>query len=157
MGDGILSIFGAPASYIENQYNAVYCAIEMVRALTQVNEEFNKIIGAGIKIGIGINTGEVIVGNVGSEEDRVEYTVIGDTVNTAFRMEKLSKGSENMILISQSTYDAVKERIRLPSPIKFFGKHLLSGKSNEVDIYQVDAEETNKQDKVPMADNKEQH
>src|SRR5438093_417870 len=102
MGDGILSIFGAPSSYIENQYNAVYCALEMVNTLTQINESFINSTGVGIKIGNAINTGEVIVGNVGSE-DRVEYTVIGDTVNTTFRMEKLSKRSENMILISQST------------------------------------------------------
>ena len=101
IGDGILSIFGAPDSYLDNQYNAVYCAAEMINLLDTLNETYQPILGEPVTIGIGINTGEVIVGNVGSE-DRVEYTVIGHAVNLGSRIESLTRDHPNTILLSQS-------------------------------------------------------
>lgn len=108
MGDGLLAIFGAPVSYIDNHTNAVSAALDMIDRLTGINEKYADLLGTEIKIGIGINTGEVVVGNVGTNE-YMEYTVIGDTVNVASRMEAISKKIPNSIIISQNTMQAVKD------------------------------------------------
>ena len=108
MGDGLLAIFGAPVSYIDNHTNAVSAALDMIDRLTGINEKYADLLGTEIKIGIGINTGEVVVGNVGTNE-YMEYTVIGNTVNVASRMEAISKKIPNSIIISQNTMQQVKD------------------------------------------------
>jgi class 3 adenylate cyclase/CheY-like chemotaxis protein len=108
MGDGLLAVFGAPVSYIDNHENAVKAALDMVDALDKINKKYAKILGDEISIGTGINSGEVIVGNVGTD-DFMEYTVIGNTVNAASRLEKISKDKPNSIIISKKTYELVKD------------------------------------------------
>lgn len=132
LGDGMLAIFGAPVSYLDNQDNAVYCALEMVRKLEVFNDRFAEKLGGPISIGIGIDTGEVIAGNIGSEE-RVEYTVIGDTVNTSSRIESLTKQKPNSILISESTYHNVKDIVvTVPwEPIE------VKGKAEKLQVYEL--------------------
>ncbi len=107
MGDGLLAIFGTPLPYADNHENAVYAALDMVKELEKINEQYSAILGSEIQIGVGINTGEVVVGNIGTD-DYMEYTVIGDTVNVASRLESLSKPNPNSIIISERTYDYVK-------------------------------------------------
>ena len=131
LGDGLLAVFGAPVSYLENQENAVLCALDMVDAL----DEFNARRGTDfqpLKIGIGINTGEVVVGHVGSA-DRVEYTAIGDAVNVASRIEGLTHGNDNAIFVSQSTYDVVRELVE----VKDRGHFEIRGKDEPMSIYQI--------------------
>lgn len=132
LGDGMLAIFGAPVSYLENQDNAVLAALEMVENLG----EFNRVHGAGLgtplRIGIGINTGEVVVGNMGSEE-RVEYTVIGDTVNVASRIESLTRGHPDAIFISRSTYDAVHGLVEAED----LGTVEIRGREEQVQMFRV--------------------
>ncbi len=108
MGDGLLAVFGAPVSYIDNHTNAVSAALDMIDRLEGINEKYADLLGTEIKIGIGINTGEVVVGNVGTN-DYMEYTVIGNTVNVASRMEAISKKIPNSIIISQNTQQLVKD------------------------------------------------
>ncbi|WP_440999501.1 adenylate/guanylate cyclase domain-containing protein [Fodinibius sp. SL11] len=108
IGDGLLAVFGAPVSYINNHENAISAALQMVAALEEVNKKYSEKLGKEISIGIGINSGEVIVGNVGTD-DFMEYTVIGNTVNTASRLEKISKDKSNSIIISERTYNLVKD------------------------------------------------
>jgi class 3 adenylate cyclase len=108
IGDGVLAVFGAPNSYLENQQNAVQCALDMMEALKKVNIMYRDVLGEEIKIGIGINTGEVVVGNIGTA-DYLEYTVIGDAVNVASRIETMTKRKPNSILISESTMVEVDE------------------------------------------------
>lgn len=108
MGDGLLAIFGAPVSYIDNHNNAVKAALDMIDRLHGINEKYADLLGTEIKIGIGINTGEVVVGNVGTN-DYMEYTVIGNTVNIASRMEAISKKIPNSIIISENTWQLVKD------------------------------------------------
>jgi class 3 adenylate cyclase len=112
IGDEILAIFGAPISSIQNQENAVLCAIEMRAALAASQVRYRETFGREIAFGIGINSGDVIAGNIGSE-DRVEYTVIGDSVNVAKRIESLTHTQPNAILISDSTARFVRDRIEL--------------------------------------------
>lgn len=108
MGDGLLAVFGAPVSYIDNHTNAVSAALDMLDALKGINTKYAELLGTEIQIGIGINTGEVVVGNVGSN-DYMEYTVIGNTVNVASRMEAISKKKPNSIIISENTRNLVKQ------------------------------------------------
>jgi class 3 adenylate cyclase len=112
LGDGILGVFGAPISSLDNPVNAVLCAIEMRERLAAFNEEWAEKLGGPIHIGIGINTGEVVVGNIGSEE-RVEYTVIGDTVNVASRIEGLTHGFPEGILVGATTAEVVRPLVEL--------------------------------------------
>ncbi len=106
IGDGLLAVFGAPVSYIDNHENAIRAALDMVDSLDKINQKYADKLGAEIEIGIGINSGEVIVGNVGTN-DFMEYTVIGNTVNIASRLEGLSKEKPNSIIISEHTYELI--------------------------------------------------
>lgn len=106
IGDGLLAVFGAPISHINNHENAVSAAIAMVESLKDFNARYTDQLGSEVKIGIGINSGEVIVGNVGTK-NFMEYTVIGNTVNIASRLESISKKKPNSIIISKKTRDLV--------------------------------------------------
>jgi adenylate cyclase len=132
IGDGILAIFGAPLSYIDNQHNAVLSAIDMKASLQAINEKYESIVGRMMHIGIGINTGEVVAGNVGSE-DRVEYTVIGDTVNVAARIEGLTRTNLDAILISESTHAMVRDVV----DAKQWPAVPIKGKSEPISVYEV--------------------
>ncbi len=111
MGDGMLAVFGAPVSYMDNHENAVNAALDMIDSLEEINQKYAKKLGGEISIGIGINSGEVIVGNIGTD-NFMEYTVIGNTVNNAARLETISKKKPNSIIISKKTYDLVKHAFK---------------------------------------------
>lgn len=132
LGDGILAIFGAPVSYIDNPANAVLCGLEMLEVLKEFNARYASQINRELKIGIGISTGEVVVGNIGSK-DRIEYTAIGDTVNVAFRIESLTHDKDNTLLISKSTYEPSKHLIEAED----FGLHSVKGREQKVYCYHV--------------------
>jgi adenylate cyclase len=104
MGDGIMAVFGAPIELDDHADRAYAAACEMAGpALDGFNEWMrSEGHGDGFRIGVGLNSGEVMAGNVGSEK-RLEYTVIGDTTNTASRIEGMTKGTPHMIMLSDST------------------------------------------------------
>ena len=103
IGDAILALFGAPKAMDDHAEKAVACAIAMENAMPRVNA-LNRAAGLPeIETGIGINTGEVIVGNIGSEK-RAKYGVVGHHVNYTARVESYTSGGQ--ILISERTYDA---------------------------------------------------
>ncbi|MFB2917517.1 CHASE2 domain-containing protein [Aerosakkonema funiforme] len=110
MGDGILVLFGAPTAREDDAERAIACAIAMQSAMIPVNEEMNKLGVSPLKMGIGINTGEVVVGNIGSSK-RTKYGVVGSQVNLTYRIESYT--TEGQILISQSTLDTVKAKLRI--------------------------------------------
>ena len=132
IGDGMLAVFGAPMSFIENQQNAVLCALEIRERMAAFNERYQEMLGAPLRIGIGINTGEVVVGNIGSE-DRVEYTAIGDTVNIGARIESLTKQKPDCVLISESTYRIVGDAFDV-SP---WEPVTVKGKDSPITVYEV--------------------
>src|SRR4051794_5488647 len=104
LGDGFLALFGAPLEAHDAAHQAVAAAREMLEA----NDRVNKATSWPLRIGIGIHLGEVVAGNIGSPR-RKEYTVIGDTVNFASRLEALNKDFNSQFLISEAVRDALGE------------------------------------------------
>ena len=110
LGDGLMALFGAPTTTPEDAGNALSAAVAMQRRIIGINQELNADGFPPLGVGIGLHTGEVTVGYIGSER-RSEYTAIGDTVNTAARLESNAKGGE--ILISDATAKAAHSRYKL--------------------------------------------
>jgi len=132
IGDAVMVIFGEPIYDENHPINAIRCANEM---LEKVNELQHKWLEEGkprIEIGIGINTGEAFVGNIGSEK-RMEYTVIGDMVNLASRIESYNKIYKTNFLISSSTFACVKNIVDV---IKI-SNVTIRGKAKKMDLYEV--------------------
>lgn len=107
LGDGFLAIFGAPVSSTMDADNAIAAALEMVETLTRINDFFVKELGMSVVIGISIHTGEMVVGNFGFDL-KMDYTVLGDTVNAVFKLQELTKSFPNGIIISENTRRAAR-------------------------------------------------
>ncbi len=110
LGDGLMALFGAPTTTPEDASNALNAAVAMQRRIIGINQELRKEGFKELGVGIGLHTGEVTVGYIGSER-RSEYTAIGDAVNTASRLESNARGGE--ILISEATFKAAGNRYKL--------------------------------------------
>lgn len=132
IGDAVMAIFGEPIQDINHPQNAVKCACEMLKKVDQLQDKWLFEGKPKIEIGIGINTGEAFVGNIGSEK-RLEYTVIGDMVNLASRIESYNKVYKTNMLISSSTYSHVSDIVDV---IKI-ADVTIRGKAKKMDIYEV--------------------
>ena len=132
MGDAILAIFGEPIKNEKHPIDAVRCADKMLKKVRMLQEKWLNEGRPKIEIGIGIATGEVFIGNIGSEE-RLEYTVIGDTVNTASRIENYNKVYRTNFLISEETYLKVQKYVDV---IKI-REVSIRGKAKRINIYEV--------------------
>jgi adenylate cyclase len=130
IGDGLMALFGVPYERDTAAADAVAAAIDMQRCMKEVNQELKSLGLSEISIGIGINTGMVTVGYIGSEE-RTDYTAIGDAVNLAARLEKEAQAGQ--IIISQATRDLVGDAF----PVRAFGEVRVKGKREPVCIYEV--------------------
>ena len=130
IGDAILVVFGVPLSKENDAERAVACAVEMQLAMESVNRENESHGLPAIQMGVGINTGEVIAGNIGSEK-RMKYSVIGSPVNLAARIESLTLGGQ--ILISRSTHQEVKDGVRTDGALRV----KLKGVTGPVMIYDI--------------------
>ncbi len=131
MGDSIMTLFGAPLAQGDEPMRAVRCALELRQAVAAFNEERQGEGLAPLAVGIGINTGMVVAGNIGSHQ-RMEYTVVGDSVNVASRLEGMSSPGE--ILVSEGTFRQVEGRVEatLMPPMT------LKGKSRPVGVYRIE-------------------
>lgn len=130
VGDAVMAFWGAPIRDEKHPLLATRSAIEMIRRLALVNEEFAKRKWPKLEIGVGIHTGEVILGNIGSEK-KLDYTVIGDNVNLSSRVQGLTKTYHAQLLISESTYERVKSEI----PCKIIDRVCVKGKKLPIAIY----------------------
>ena len=130
LGDAVMCVFGAPIAHPDHTARAVKTAIDMRTALTELSKR-RSIRGLDpFEVGIGVALGEVVAGTVGTEE-RMEYTVIGDSVNVAARLQGHAKAGS--ILLSRRTYEAVHDLVEARSrgPLK------VKGKEEEVEVYEV--------------------
>ncbi|MEE9558218.1 MAG: adenylate/guanylate cyclase domain-containing protein [Candidatus Brocadiales bacterium] len=132
IGDGVLAVFGAPASLDDHALYAVSAAMDIKNSLSGFNDWLKDQMGENIGIGIGINTGEVISGNVGSKE-KMEYTVVGGPVNMAFRIQDCTKEKLNSVLISSFTHNEIRDRVKATS----WGKKSLKGRAEEMELFEV--------------------
>ncbi len=132
VGDEIFAAFGAPVATVDSEKDAVFCALEMMRRLEILNQKYKTRIGKEILVGIGINSGEVIAGNLGSEH-RIDYALTGDTVNTGKRIETITRDYPNSILISETVHQKIKEFVAT----KEFEPLAVKGKKEKIRVYQV--------------------
>ena len=127
LGDGALAVFGAPNDVVHHADSAVSAAVLIHRLV-------GRRFGGGLRIGIGINTGKVIAGTIGGGS-KLEFTLIGDAVNVAARVEQLTKTTGDRILLTQQTVDALVSR---PSGLIDRGAHALKGKSTPIEVFGLD-------------------
>ena len=132
IGDAIMVIFGEPIQDINHPKNAVKCAYEMLKKVNYLREKWLEQGRPRFEIGVGINTGEVFIGNIGTE-NRMEYTAIGDSVNLASRIEGYNKVYKTNLLVSSTTYNYIAD---CADVIKI-KEVQIRGKSKKMDIYEV--------------------
>jgi adenylate cyclase len=131
VGDEAMIVFGTPAPNLQHAEAAVRAALDIQAEMARINREM-KTEHVSFEVGIGINSGEIVAGNLGSPK-RMEYTVIGDNVNVASRLTALAKGGE--ILISKQTFESIEDNSRLTVIDR--GKVSVKGKKLEITIYNV--------------------
>ncbi|MCX5816098.1 MAG: GAF domain-containing protein [Proteobacteria bacterium] len=132
LGDGFLAIFGAPVSSTMDADNAIAAALEMKKSIETVSDHFLQELGAPLVIGISIHTGEVVIGNIGFDK-KMDYTVIGDSVNTAFRLQNLVKTLPNGILISEDTRRAAQSHL----DINELGEYEIDSTIGTLKVYEL--------------------
>lgn len=131
-GDEIFATFGAPVPILDPEISCVNCALNMIKMLEQINHDLADILTERLTVGIGLNYGPIIAGNLGSD-DRLTYAVTGDTVNTAKRIESLTSDLPDTILINESIY----EKTRALVSAKFWGEVSVKGKDRKIMVFQV--------------------
>jgi adenylate cyclase len=133
MGDGIMAVFGAPIVQADHADRALSTAREMLAVrLPRFNGWLHEQeLGQGFRMGIGLNSGRVMSGNVGSER-RVEYTAVGDTTNVAARIEQLTKGTPHQLMLSGATKEALTTQ---PDDLAFVDEIELRGRRTEIAIW----------------------
>jgi class 3 adenylate cyclase len=132
LGDEIYAVFGAPLDRADHPEAAVKAALAMRERLARLNKEWERVGGHTFKHGIGIHTGDVLAGNIGSP-DRLSYLMVGDTVNLASRMQGLTKKFGWDVLISGETWDAITNGF----DIEFVSRVRMKGKEQETDVFKV--------------------
>ncbi|MGE0325640.1 MAG: adenylate/guanylate cyclase domain-containing protein [Polyangiaceae bacterium] len=130
IGDCIMAVWGAPVAQADHADRALAAAEDMLHFLETANQGWREKYGVEVRLGIGVNSGEAIVGNIGSDK-RMEYTVVGDVVNVAARLESIAK--PNQILVAQSCAD----QSSAPELLRDLGEHDLMGRHQAVRVYEL--------------------
>lgn len=132
IGDAIMAFFGAPVHHVDEPFQAVMAGIEMTEALHGFNQKQQELGKPEFRIGVGINYGEVTVGNIGTEK-KMDYTVIGDMVNLASRLEGLTKPYHQELIIAESLFPSIEGHL----PWRLLDTVAVKGKKRGVKIYTV--------------------
>jgi adenylate cyclase len=134
LGDGILAVFGSPNELPDDgAWAAVRCGSNMLKRLEELNRsEIFPGVTEKVQIGIGIHTGEAVVGNIGCYE-KMDYSIIGDTANLASRIEGVTKEFKTPLLVSETTYNYVKDRVEA----RFVDSVQVKGREQEVKVYEI--------------------
>lgn len=132
IGDGLMAIFGAPKSTDHFCLDAVEAGRDMLNEITLLNQARARAGEAPIGVGIGIHAGPVVIGRIGSER-RMDYTAIGDVVNTASRLEGLTRKTDVDLIFSR----AVKDRLPSDYPVRSLGTAQVRGKRQKVGVYSI--------------------
>jgi adenylate cyclase len=132
VGDMVMGLFGAPLPDARHADHAVGAALDMTETLDRLNGKWRTEGRPELNIGIGINSGEMIAGNIGSEAI-MSYTVIGDAVNLGSRLESLNKDYGTRIIISEAT----RARLTVPVETRLLGDVTVKGRAQAVQIYEV--------------------
>ena len=130
VGDATMAVFNSPFDLEDYEYKAVCAAMDIVKGGEAIEEKFQKRFGRSVGFGVGVNCGPAVVGNVGCEF-RMDFTAIGDTVNTAARLEANAK--KGQVLISDVLYERLKDRLE----VRDVGEIPLKGKTKGVFVYEV--------------------
>ncbi len=133
VGDAIMAFFNAPTDDPKHADHAVKTGVEMIRAVESLTPHWEQLTGHPLRIGVGINTGEPVIGTMGSD-DRLEYSCIGDAVNLAARLETLTKEVKSDVVISESTHRELRERYA----IRPLSEVQVKGRAQAVQVYAVD-------------------
>jgi adenylate cyclase len=135
-GDGIMAVFGAPIEMPDHADRALAAARAKLRELDKFNQWIRAEYGLekSFRMGIGLTSGEVMSGNVGSEK-RLAYTAIGDTTNTASRLEGMTKGSDYMLFMAESTKNALSSP---PDDLTSVGEYEIRGRVEKLSIWSVE-------------------
>ncbi|MEN9342068.1 MAG: hypothetical protein RIQ54_324 [Candidatus Parcubacteria bacterium] len=133
IGDAVMAFWGAPIDDPDHADHAVEAALAMIEKLKVLNKKLRAQGDPEIKIGIGLYSGKAVVGNVGSN-DRFDYTVIGDTVNAASRLEGLNKEYKTQIIISET----VKNKLKKQYPLVCLGCAPVKGRKEPINIYTIE-------------------
>src|SRR6266446_7744617 len=132
IGDCVMALYNVPFEDPEHAVKAVRTGLEFQERTLAVSKRWEEKLGLAIRSGVGINTGEAVVGTLGSKQ-RLEYTAIGDTINLGARLESITKDYKSNIIISESTYVLVKDQFVTQE----LGEVTVKGKSQPVRIYAV--------------------
>ncbi|HPC38763.1 MAG TPA: adenylate/guanylate cyclase domain-containing protein [Exilispira sp.] len=132
IGDSIMSFWNSPKRLDNHTFLACKAALECLKFNLELNERFNKVGFPSLNTRFGINTGEAIVGNIGYQE-RLNYTIIGDNVNLASRLEGLNKYYETRIIISENVYNVIKEDFE----VRLLDNVIVKGKTYPIKIYEL--------------------
>ena len=131
-GDMIMAFFGAPLPQSDHAERAILPALGMREKLATLQDQWRERTQTDLRIGIGIHTGQVLVGNIGSPR-KMDYTIIGDTVNTASHLQDLTKEYDASVLLSGETYSRVKHLGRFRS----LGTVPVRGRQQPIQLYEV--------------------
>jgi adenylate cyclase len=143
IGDAIMAFWGAPLKQKNHSELAVKCSLHMIKRLEELQRKWNAEGKYPFDIGIGINTGDVLVCNIGAEDKKMDYTIIGDHVNLSSRVESLTKKYGNRILITEYTLERIRNLVQSGSIAHIYIKGLeqviVKGKEKSVGIYGIES------------------
>jgi adenylate cyclase len=132
IGDAVMAFWGAPVRQEDHALRAVGCALAMITKLRELQEKWKSEGKTIIDIGVGVNSGEMVVGNMGSNQ-RMDYTILGDNVNLGSRLEGLTRQYNVMVIISEYTYEMIKDHVE----VNYLGEVKVKGKQKPVKVYEA--------------------